>query len=341
MANTIEIAILGMGRIGASMGLAIKRYNAGKNTQQQFRVTGYDSESANITEANSKGAFDIHARTIFDAAHDKALVIVALPYAEISQTYRDFATGVNAGTVIMDMSPLKSPSLALAAKHLPENVYMVGATPILNAAYLFDGVEDTAHAAADLFDNGGMLVLPNAGCPPEAVELVSDLCTLIGAPPRFADPQEHDGWAAAVEGLPMALGVAAFYALTKADGWRDAQQQAGHSFGRLIHHLYDTHPDDLRDIMLNNRDNLIRHIDGITDALDALRDTLAQGDRDTLEAVIEETTDAAHLWVIKRRENKWDKVQAPPRPDIGAHMSSLIFGGALAKRIRGDKNGSA
>lgn len=337
MSVTIDVAILGMGRVGASIGLAVKRYNESKRAEQHFRITAYDPFDSNMTAAREKGAYDQVSRGVYDAARDKALIVIALPYSYVQRAYRDIAAAARPGTVIMDVSPLKTPSLAWADK-LPDGVYMVGATPIFNAAYLFDGLDDTAHAQVDLFDKGGMLLMPRADCPPEAVELVSDFCMLIGAFPRYADPNEHDGWAAAVEGLPMLLGLASFYTVMKADGWRDAQQQAGHSFGRLTHHLFDTHADDLRDTLLNNRDNLVRQIDSLTETLNGLRETLVADDRDALEAMLEEVTDAFHVWLHKRRDNQWEKPSAPPRPEIGAHMGNLIFGAALSKRLRGDKD---
>ncbi|MFN8529203.1 MAG: prephenate dehydrogenase/arogenate dehydrogenase family protein [Anaerolineae bacterium] len=337
MAATIEVAVLGLGRVGASIGMALKRYNSTKNAAQQFRVTGYDLSEVNASQAKSMGAFDVQSRSIFDAVRDKALVVMALPYGDVQQAYRDIGGAVTRGTVIMDLSPYKAPSLQWAKKSLPDEVFVVGVTPILNPAYLFDGLDDTTHAAADLLDKGALLIMPAVDTAPEAVELISDLGSLIDTTIRFADPVEHDGWAAATEGLPAVAGIAAFYMLMRNGSWRDAQQQGNPNFGRLVHALYDTHADDLRDLLLNNREGTVRQIDGLIEALHGLRDTLARNDRDALEAILGETTDAAHLWVIKRRENKWDK-PTTPKIDSTQIATSIFFGSALGKRLRGDRN---
>ncbi|MDX2161202.1 MAG: prephenate dehydrogenase/arogenate dehydrogenase family protein [bacterium] len=336
MANTIQVGILGLGRVGASFGMALKRYNAGKGAAQQFQVTAFDTSESRTASAKRKGAFDAQARHLADAARDKDLIILAMPYAETQAVYRELGGAVRPGSVILDLSPYKLPSSEWAVKHLKPDVFMVGAAAILNPAYLFDGLDDTDHAAADLFDKGALLIMPTVQAEPAAVELVSDLAALIGTTPRFADPIEYDGWAAATEGLPLALGVAAFYSLTRAGTWRDVQRQGNPNFGRLIHHLYDTHPDDLRDLLLNNRAALIRQIDQMQEALGALRDLLAKPDRDGLEALLGKTTDDAVLWVVNRRDDRWEPNDAP-KIDTGSIATNLFLGGALGKRLRGDK----
>lgn len=335
--NTIEIGILGMGRIGASLGLALKRYNTGKNVPQQFRVTVYDTSESRLSAAKSLGAFDVQTRSIHDAIRDKALIVLAIPYADASAAYREIGSAARPGQVIMDLSPLKSPSLEWAKKYLPAEVFMIGAAPILNPSYLFDSLDETENARADLFDKGGMLIMPTVNSIPDAVELVTDLCGLIHAPTRFADPLEYDTWAAATEGMPMAVGLAAMYALLRSESWIEAQKAANHHFGRLIHHLIDTHPDDMRDTLIHNRESLVRQLDGLISALGGLRDGLAQNNKSMIEAIITETSDAANEWSSKRRDGKWEKAEAPPHIDAGSITGNLLLGGALTRRIRGDK----
>lgn len=335
-ANIIEVAILGLGRVGTSFGMALKRYNNEKNTPQKFSITAYDTSDKNIDIAKSKEAFDTSTRNLYDAIKDKALIFIALPYNEVQSIYRELGTVARDGTVIMDASPLKSPSLAWADKFFKNELHLIGVTPIFNPNYIFDGLDTAEYANADLFDKGGMLLLPHAKAAADAVELVSDLCELIGASPRFGDPVEHDGWASATEGLPALLGLATFYSLTKSQSWDDAQRQGNSAFGRLIHHLYDTHPDDLRDLLLNNRENMVRQIDSITETLYALRDILNENDKSSLEAALGETTDAAHLWVSNRKDNRWDGGKAKSTPSTSNMVMSSLLGGFMAKRLRGD-----
>lgn len=338
MATTISVGIIGLGRVGMSVGLALKRYNARKDARQQFTITGYAADNSEVQTAKTLNAVDHPVRNITAAASDKDIVVLTLPYREVQSAYQLIGGDLRAGAVLIDMSPLKLPSQEWAAKHLGPEAHMVGVTPVLNPKYLFDGLDDADHAAADLFDGGALLLLPSTNADRDAVQLASDFAELLGMSPQFGDPVEHDVWIASMEGLPVVLGLSAFYTLHRRDGWNDARRAGNPSFGRLTHHLYDQHPDDLRDLLLNNRDNVVRQIDATVEALDALRGLLASGDRAALEEVLIDTMDTYASWVAQRREGRWDK---PTNPAYNVTKSELLvngmFGGFLSKRLKGDQ----
>ncbi len=333
--TTIQVGILGLGRLGASVGLALKRYNARKDARQQFAITGFASDNRQAT--GSREAVDHQARNLREAATDRDIVIIALPYREVQEAYRVVGQELRSGAVLLDMSPLKLPSQTWASK-LADEAHMVGVTPVLNPQYLYDGLDDTEHASADLFDGGTLLLLPSPKCDRAAVELASDFGGLLGMTPLYGDPAEHDVWAAAMEGLPAALGVAAFYALNHADGWDDTRKLGNASFGRLTHHLFDQHPDDVRDLLLNNRDNTIHQIDATLESLRALRDVLAADDRRTLEEMLISTMDTYVTWLVHRREGKWERSDKPASVSKSDMLMNGMFGGYLTKRIRGEKD---
>ena len=336
--NTINVGILGLGRIGTSFGLALRRYSARKDARQQFNVTGYDALEARGTAARNRSAVDHVTRSMLDAAGNKDIVILALPYREVAAAYRAIGKEVRDGTVILDASPLKLPSEAWASKHLQPEAYAIGITPVVNPAYLFDGLDDTEHAVADLFDNGHMLLMPHPKAPKDAVELAADLAELIGAKSHFADAAEHDVWAASTEGLPAALGVAAFATLTRRDDWDDARRAGNPAFGRLTHHLTDAHPDDLRDLLLNNRENVARQIDATIETLTTLRTILAQNDQAALEGLLIDAAQTYQLWVMRRQKGDWDEKSGAPKRESSADIfMSGLFGTAVSKRLRGDK----
>ncbi len=338
MAATIKVGILGLGRVGASVGLALKRYNARKDARQQFVITGYAADNLQTQALKTINPVEHLAHNLLDAASDKDIVVVALPYRDVQSAYQLIGRDLRSGSVLLDMSPLKLPSQAWAEKYLADEAHMVGVMPILNAKYLFDGLDDTEHAAEDLFDGGTMLLLPSAKCDRDAVELASDFGDLLGMSAHFGDPVEYDAWSAATEGLPAALGLAAFYALYRRDGWDDARRIGNPAFGRLTHHLYDHHPDDLRDLMLGNRENLARQIDATVETLQALRGLLMQNDQAALEEMLIQTMDTYVTWVVHRRDNRWDKSEAALPPTRGDLFMTSMFGSALSKRLKRDKD---
>jgi len=335
---TVSAAILGLGRTGASIALALKRYNERKDAAHTFAVT-YADVRAGIREDAKTVGLDKAERDVFGAAANQDIVVIALPYADVASAYKTLGREIRAGAVVLDTSPLKQPSLEWAKQHLHKEAHLVGVTPILNPKYLFDGLDDTLHAQADLFDNGNMLLMPSVTCIKEAVELATDVATLLGAKPHFVDPAEHDSLVAATEGLPGILGLAVFYTLMKSGGWSDAQRLTNPTFGRLTHQLYDTHPDDLRDAWLGNRDNLVRQLDDLVGTLQTFRGILAQDDKVALESALIESSDAYSAWVNRRFNAKWDEREKVATPSVGNMLMTGIMGSFLARRITGDKNG--
>jgi prephenate dehydrogenase len=331
--STITVGILGLGRVGASVGLALKRYSAGKGTKHDFQIVAYDPRDAAQAAAIKAGVVSSAARNPLDVVRDKDIVVLDLPYADVQTTYRDLGSFLRAGSVLLDVSPLKQPSMVWADKHLAEQAYMVGVTPVVNPAYLFDGLNDTEHARADLFDGGAMLLMPSPKCARDAVELAADLAVILGASAHFMDVGEHDALVASTEGLPALLGLATFYTLKGSPSWGDTQRLTNPDFGRLTHHLADTHPDDLRDLLLNNRQNMLYALDALLISLQQFRAVLDKGDKSGLEGVLVESVGAYQLWLRRREKGRWEDGKDTPRVD--SSLLSGMMGGYLSRRLRG------
>jgi prephenate dehydrogenase len=330
--STISVGILGLERLGASVGLALKRYNGDKGAKHQFQIVGMDLRGAVQSAAEKRGAQDGTARGFADAARNRDIVVLALPYSEVQSAYRDIANNLRPGAVVLDMSPLAEPSVKWAKAALPENAYMVGVTPILNPDLLFDVSNDVEHARADLFDRGAMLLMPSPDCAKEAVELAADLATILGATPHFMDAAEHDALAAATEGLPALLALAVFYTLQQGKMWGDGQRLTNPNFAALTHPLDDTHPDDLRDLLLNNRQNVVHHIDALMATLGSLREVLERGDRQGLEVALIDSAQAYQKWLDRRRRGRWE--ETPNDTKASSAIMSGLMGNYLAKRLQ-------
>src|SRR5512145_1206793 len=122
---TVSVAVLGLGRIGASVALALKRYNEKKDVQHQFEVITADLRAGVRDEAAQMGLPGKIERNLFDAVQGRDIVVLALPYADVEAAYKTLAPELRPGAVVLDTSPLKGPSLKWAAAHLPTEVHQV------------------------------------------------------------------------------------------------------------------------------------------------------------------------------------------------------------------------
>lgn len=341
--QTVSVGIIGLGRLGGSFGLALKRYSQSKDARQKFSVTGYDPSDGQTSKAKSIGACDQVTRSIVAAARDRNIVLLALPFHEVEGAYQLMGRDLRAGTVVLDASAFQQPSVAWAKKYCGDDVHLVNITPIVNAHYLFDGLDDLEHAAEDYFEKGVILVSPSPSSDPDAVQLATDLAQILGATARFTDPAEHDSWMAAMESLPAALGVATYNAISRQDHWDDVRRVGNNAFGQLTHHLLESHPDALRDLFLRDREGLIRQIDTVVNSLETLRALLAANDRKAIEALLVGSRDDYLEWLMRRRTGDWDPTNKIERETAADTIMTGLFGSTLAKRLKrgggGDDDG--
>lgn len=336
--STISVAILGFGRVGASVALALRRYNA-KGGAHSFQLAGYDSRPSVAKKVSSQKLVDDLANKAYSAVSGRDIVVIAMPYSEVKATYEIIGQDLRPGAVVLDASPIKQPSMEWARKYLPESAHLVGVTPVINPKYLFEGVDDLDYAHEDLFDKGSMLLMPAPSAIKDAVELAVDFSSLLGATPYFVDPAEHDGLAGATEGLPAILGTAAFYMFQRSPGWADGQRMINPSFGALTHTLFDQHPDDLRDLLLENRPNTLRALDEFMTTLHSIRAALAENDSDAVEAALVDASARYEGWLNKRHSGRWEPGdgKAPDAPSAMGEAMRGMMGSFLTNRLTGKR----
>ncbi|MCU0512058.1 MAG: prephenate dehydrogenase/arogenate dehydrogenase family protein [Anaerolineae bacterium] len=331
--SKLAVAILGLGRSGASVGLALRRYMK-KGGKHLFDIVGYDVSSDAEKQAQKMGAIDRIEHRVSEAVAGRDIIVLALPADELKAAYKTSASAARDGTVILDLATLKRPSLAWAAELLRPDQHVIGLTPVLNPRYLFDNNVTTENAQEDLFDQATMLLTPAPSSAKEAVDLAFNFCAILGSPARFLDPLEHDALLTFTEGLPALLGVALFQTLLHNPGRGDMQRFTGSAFGVLTRPLHDLHPDALRDEWLANRDILSRALEDFIRTLQTMHTLIQQGDRAGIEALTGSAAEAYEVWVNHRFNDDWDKEK---RPDInlGQTMMGSLLGNRLSDRLFG------
>jgi prephenate dehydrogenase len=335
----LSIAILGLDRTSVSIGLALRSYmqDGGAHT---FSIVGYEPNQRDIVKtAVSSGAIDQTERTLNAAAKDRDLVIMALPYEETLQAYQTLGGVMRDGCVILDFSPLKQPSMQWAQQYLKPEQHWIGATAVVNPAYLFQIDQGAGQAKADLFHQGSLILTPAPSSAKDAVDLAYNFATILGSKPRFLDPIEHDTVLGLTEGLPALLGVALFAQLQSNPAWHDLQWSTNSTFGVLTRPLFETHPDALREEWLSNRDILTRGIDDMITTLQSIRQVVAANDRDAVTALIDRTSRGYEEWINRRHRADWDAAaMETPRVEASNTIMGALLGTRLANRLFGKKD---
>lgn len=336
----VRVGIIGLGRVGASIALALRRHNRNPKAKYQFVIQGYDRQQGTKEALKERDAAEVlNARNPQRATREADLVVLAQPYHEIEGSLREMAGSLREGAVVLNLSLLQLPAAGWAEQYLGEGRYHVGGQPMIQAAQLFTGLDETRFADEALFDGAQFYLMPATNCPAEAVELTANFARILGARTTFIDAAEYDALVSATELLPSLLGVAAFHALASARGWSDTQRLTNPSFAHLTHHLFDVHPDALAASWLRNQESLTRQLDSCLQVLLQLRDLLRQEDRDGVEALLSLAAERYETWINRRNSGQFDPVDTNVSSAVsaGGMMRSLFWIGGKQDDDNSDK----
>ena len=324
---TIQITLIGLGRIGTSLGLALKR----KAARGQLDIIGHDREMQASKLAQRKGAID-RAEWNLPAACEKAdAIFLCVPLSTLRQSLEEAAPNAKPGCVITDTAPLKVPVLEWAAELLPADRHFVGGSPILNPVYLHEGAIGLDAARADLFDGGLWALVPNADASSEALQLVGGIAKMIGATPFFIGAVEHDALLAGTSTLPALAAAALMKVVAGSPEWVDARKLADRTFATATAPVSFASPSAVRAAALLNQSSVLHSLDAMIKQMRALRKAIADGDEKEIEAMLTEASIAREAWLAKRRQASWETDELPKvdMPSPGQILRQMV---GLGKR---------
>jgi prephenate dehydrogenase len=280
-----KIAIFGVGLIGGSFALALKKAGVVQH------VVGFGRTPATLARARELGIIDAVSSSVADALSDADLVLLAAPVAQTEPILASIKPHLQAGTVVTDAGSTKTDVVAAARRALGEKIaQFVPGHPI--AGREMNGPEA---AIADLYVGKKVVLAPLPENAPDDLERVAHVWRQCGAIIHQLTPEKHDRVFAAVSHLPHLLAYALVDDIAKkphadllfqyaASGFRDFTRIAGSS------------PEMWRDISLANQTALLAELDSYLAQLGQLRNALAAGDGATLEAVYANAQHARQNW---------------------------------------------
>jgi len=328
-----QITIVGLGMIGASMGLALREAGVAS------AVIGHDKEMGIANQARKLEMVDRAEWNLISACEKADLIILATPVGAIEPTLKAIAPYLRPGCVVIDTATLKAPVLAWAEAILPKEAHFVGADPII-ASQPSVGIEVQATglkaARADLFKDALFCLVPAPQADPSAVKLATDLVAILGAKPFFLDATEHDSLLAAAEHLPAIAALALLEMAIGQPSWKEVRKVAGLPF-ELITRLASADPSAYSDLAMANRDNLVRWIDALSASLSSLRQALAEGTHEALTGRFVKAAAERDRWLNDRATGQLlETVQGSQMPSK-SEVFDAFLGSGLRKALSGER----
>jgi len=266
-----RVAIIGLGLIGNSIGLALHTANAAQ------QIVGYDSNKHLAHDARKSGAIDQSYSLLADAIRGSEFIILTIPINSMRSCFQDIATIASSGTVITDVASTKAQVISWAEEYLPTSVFFVGGHPIINK-----DINEDRLASAALFKNRVYCLTPTKRTSSAALDTVMKLIEILDAQVRFLEPAEHDGLVAGVNHMPFVISTILLNTVVGSPSWIDAAFVAEKSMYEMSQ-LSNNHPEVYRDICLTNSEALSRWLGEYIIELSTFRDQLMLHDSNLIQ----------------------------------------------------------
>jgi prephenate dehydrogenase len=284
-----RVAILGLGLMGASLGMALRVAGVAR------LVIGYDADPVVAARARQRGAIDLACADVAEAVAGTDLVILAAPIRAAPDQFAAIAPCIAPGALVTDLCSVKGHLVACAERTLPDPSHFVGGHPMTGSE--LSGVEA---ARADLYNGCIWPLTPTQRTAPDAIVRLSWMIDRLDATPILLDPTEHDAAVALVSHLPRIASSALVLAAAQSVSWPVAQKLAAGGFHDTTR-VASGDPAMMLDICDANAPALLDGLDVYIEMLTSLRTQIATRDV-TLEAIFASAKDTRDDWLRAQRD---------------------------------------
>ena len=280
-----QLGVIGCGLIGGSFALALKRAGLVR------RVIGYSKSPSTTEHAKRLGVIDTAAESALLAVSGSDIVLIAVPVAATEATFKAIRHLIEPGVLMMDVGSTKRDVVDAARRVLKDRIgSFVPAHPIAGKE-----VSGVAHADASLFHGRQVILTPLPKTSPDLIQKATDTWAAIGSQVLRMTPENHDAAFAAVSHLPHILAFAYFNAVAGQPAGRDYLSLGGPGF-RDFTRIAASNPEVWSDILMANREEVLKQTQRFRHALDAMEHVVKTGNAEALEALIRSASDARTGW---------------------------------------------
>jgi prephenate dehydrogenase len=281
-----KVTLVGVGLLGGSLGLALKR------RKLAGRVEGYVRRDASIAECERLGVVDRATTDLLAAVQNADLVVFCTPIAQMPALAEACFPALKAGALVTDVGSVKGVVVAALEPLIAKaGAQFIGSHPMA-------GAEKTGPAAAraDLFEKAVCVVTPGTKTPAKLVRLMEEFWSALGSRTLRLPPDQHDSLVARSSHLPHVLAAElANYVLSPAHpkeqpalcatGFRDTTRIASGS------------PEMWRDIALANHKHLARALGVVIEDLQEFQRALEAGDAKAMDEFFTTAKHRRDQWV--------------------------------------------
>lgn len=310
-----KAAIVGVGLIGGSLGLAMNRKNLSSE------VIGIGRSIKSLELAVEYGAIHSFSSDYRDIAGCD-LIIVATPVGTTRNVLKDLAPYISGGAIVTDVGSTKESIVEDAAAALPVETVFIGGHPMAGSEK--DGING---ADPYLFENAFYVLTPPPDTPASCLEQLVALVEGVGARPVIMNPAEHDLSVAAVSHLPHLVAATLVNCLFDMPGGEKKSLLAAGGF-RDTTRIAAGNPEMWRDIFIANRHCVLEALDCFTGRLLEFKGSIESADEDLIYNLLSRARNLKNGMPAKRKgylPALWEiVVTVPDRPGIIGEIAGIL-----------------
>lgn len=281
-----RLAIIGVGLIGSSLALALKKAKAVEH------VVGCGRSQVNLQKGIDLGVIDSFGSSVAEAVKGAEVVVVAVPLGTMQSVFEQMSAVISDDTLVTDTGSTKGSVIEAAKVGLGQRLnQFVPGHPIAGSEK--NGIEA---GLAELYQNRKVILTPLQENDPSDIDKIANMWQQCGACIEYLSVSHHDKVLAATSHLPHLLAFAMVNYLSGLDDHDEIFKYAAGGF-RDFTRIASSDSVMWRDVCLANGDVLIELIDGYKKELDEVVQAINHQDADKLLQLFGKAKSERDLWV--------------------------------------------
>ena len=274
-----KVCIIGLGLIGGSIGLSLKRLNSSS------QVVGYAKTKLTLKRAVERGLVDKVEENLINAVNDADFVILATPLSMFKSIIGEISPFLKEGCIISDTGSAKLSVIKELKNIIPGNIEFVPGHPIA-------GTEESGPDSgfAELFDNRWCILTPTEDNTSNAIHLVKKFWESLGSKVEIMEPSHHDKVLAITSHIPHLI---AFNIVGTANNLANVTEKevVKYSAGgfRDFTRIAASDPKMWSDIFTYNSEAVLEMLELFSNDLSKLKDAVSKKDSTLLFSNFEKT----------------------------------------------------
>ncbi|MFH1347765.1 MAG: prephenate dehydrogenase/arogenate dehydrogenase family protein [Candidatus Margulisiibacteriota bacterium] len=270
------VAIIGVGLIGGSIGLGLKKVSA------DVKIIGIPRRDETVQEAKSLGAIDEGTTDPKRGVAEADVIFLCTPINLILPILKEIAPALKKGAIVTDVGSTKAEIVSQAEKILPKGTFFVGGHPMAGKEQV-----KLEAAEAELFKDKTWVLTTNSKTSKKALGEVGKLVGLLGAKMIEMDTKTHDLAVAGISHTPLAISAALVNSVQDAEKAKEEMKSCAASGFRDTTRIASGDPILGVDMFTTNKKAVLQTLAAFKKSLARLERLIKESDADEIEKELE------------------------------------------------------